>query len=128
MCFLIALTILKFMKDSTLIKISLIFALISIGTIAYLSDKLKINTIDIASINQGMIDMNVRVNGVVMNVMKSKTLQVLDISDPTGSIQVVVFDTNAKINKGAYLDVEGKISKYKNNLQINSDSINEVVK
>jgi len=54
-----------------------------------------------------------------------KTIQLLEVQDLTGKIEVVIFDSKPKISKGAFIEVEGKVSKYQNNIQINANTIKE---
>ena len=111
------------MKDKTLLKISLLMAIIGLLSMLYLSDKLELKPITIILISTNMLDQNIKIRGSITNAVNLKKIQILEVQDHTGKIEVVLFDENIKLKKGEYIEVEGKVSKYKNKLQINAELI-----
>ena len=109
------------MKDSTLLKISFMFAILGLLSMLYLSDKLEPKIIQISSINEGLLENNIKIQGAVISAKTLKSIQLLEVQDISGKIQIVMFDITPKIKKGSYIEVQGKVSKYKNNMQINAD-------
>ena len=114
------------MEDKQLLKLSLITAIIGLISMLYLADALQLKLTNVEEININMLEKNVKVKGTIVSVKTMKTIQLLELEDLTGKIQVVIFDVAPKIKRGSYLEIEGKVSKYENNLQINADSIKEV--
>lgn len=96
----------------------------------YFADVIEPRPVKIQEINRGMIDQDVSLEGVVQKVKKSSTSNTyfLELMDGTGKITVLIFDTTAQDleNKnlnisnlyGRRIRVMGKISEYKNQIEI----------
>ena len=87
------------MKDETLLKISFIMAVIGLISMGYLSDKLELKHITISSISADMLDQNIKIRGSITNAANMKTIQILEVQDYTGKIEVVLFDENSNLKK-----------------------------
>ena len=112
------------MKDSVLFKIALITSLSGIILLLFISEKVEIPLMEISSITQENIDRDVKIRGTISSFRETPGLLILNISDNTGSITVIAFKEDAIIiEKDTEAIIEGKVSKYKNQLEINAKKI-----
>lgn len=110
------------MEEKTLFKIAFSVSLIGIFILLFISEKTNIKSIQISSINPSMLDQQIKVNGKVEKITKTGLVSIIQLKDETSSIKVVAFE-NLTINKDDTLEVTGKITSYKNELEIDSDKI-----
>jgi len=109
------------MKESTLLKISLISSLIGVLLLLVVSTQLKVDEKLISEIDETNLDSQVRINGVVVDSQKRGTVTLINLAQ-LEEMQIVVF-TNITLNKGDYIEVTGKIGEYENQLQLVADKI-----
>lgn|SRR3989338_777792 len=110
------------MDDNKLMKFSFILALLGIAGIFILADKLDLKNSDINGINDKIIEKNIKIKGYVEIVKSNSVVQIVTIKDDTGVIDVILYG-KARIVKGSLIEVNGRVSKYENKLQVNADSI-----
>ena len=94
--------------DDKLLKIALVTSLIGlIGLIAF-TPTIEVKKVDIADINRGMIDEEVRIDGVITEVAQSssKTSYFLTINDGEAQIQLVIFESQVSEIQNRNLDIE----------------------
>jgi DNA/RNA endonuclease YhcR with UshA esterase domain len=94
--------------DDKLLKIALITSLIGlIGLIAF-TPTIEVKEVDIKDINRGMIDEEVKLDGVITDVAQSssKTSYFLTINDGEAQIQLVIFESQVAEIQSRNLDVE----------------------
>ena len=94
--------------DDKLLKIALVTSLIGlIGLIAF-TPTIEVKEVDIADINRGMIDEEVRIDGVITEVAQSssKTIYFLTINDGEAQIQLVIFESQVSEIQNRNLDIE----------------------
>jgi DNA/RNA endonuclease YhcR with UshA esterase domain len=94
--------------DDKLLKIALVTSLIGlIGLIAF-TPTIEVKEVDIADINRGMIDEEVRIDGVITEVAQSssKTSYFLTINDGEAQIQLVIFESQVSEIQNRNLDIE----------------------
>ena len=94
--------------DDKLLKIALITSLIGIiGLIAF-TTTIEVKEVDIKDINRGMIDEEVRVDGVISDVAqsKSKTSYFLTINDGEAQIQLIIFESQVAEIQSRNIDIE----------------------
>lgn len=116
--------------DDKLLKIALITSLIGIiGLIAF-TPTIEVKEVDIKDINRGMIDEEVRVDGVITDVAqsKSKTSYFLTINDGEAQIQLIIFESQVAEIQSRNLDIEdfrnhkvevvGTITQYKSDMEL----------
>ena len=116
--------------DDKLLKIALITSLIGIiGLIAF-TPTIEVKDVDIKYINRGMIDEEVRVDGVISDVAqsKSKTSYFLTINDGESQIQLIIFESQVADIQSRNLDIEdfkdrkveivGKITEYNSEMEL----------
>ena len=94
--------------DDKLLKIALITSLIGIiGLIAF-TPTIEVKEVDIKDIHRGMIDEEVRVDGVISDVAqsKSKTSYFLTINDGEAQIQLIIFESQVAEIQSRNIDIE----------------------
>lgn len=82
--------------------------------------------ISIKKINQKQIDNYVKINGTIINIEKITSeknyFSILRLKDSLGSIDIIDYkNSDLKLNQN--IEVVGKVSEYKNQLQIESKKI-----
>ena len=116
------------MKETTLLKIAFISSITGILIIFILADNLEIQVTKIANITEENMDEYIRVQGYVDSYYETTGLSILTIHDETGYIDVVMFkEENITIYTNSLLEIEGSISEYDGQLQINADSVKELI-
>jgi DNA/RNA endonuclease YhcR with UshA esterase domain len=94
--------------DDKLLKIALITSLIGIiGLIAF-TPTIEVKEVDIKDINRGMIDEEVRLDGVISDIAQSnsKTSYFLTINDGEAQIQLIIFESQVAEIQSRNLDIE----------------------
>ena len=94
--------------DDKLLKIALITSLVGIiGLIAF-TPTIEVKEVDINDINRGMIDEEVRLDGVISDIAqsKSKTSYFLTINDGEAQIQLIIFESQVAEIQSRNIDIE----------------------
>lgn len=94
--------------DDKLLKIALITSLIGIiGLIAF-TPTIEVKEVDIKDINRGMIDEEVKIDGVITDVAQSssKTSYFLTVNDGEAQIQLIIFESQVAEIQSRNLDIE----------------------
>ncbi|WP_298519616.1 OB-fold nucleic acid binding domain-containing protein [uncultured Methanobrevibacter sp.] len=116
--------------DEKLLKIALVTSLIGIIGLIIFTPTIEVKEIDIKDINRGMIDEEVKIDGVIHDISqsKSKSSYFLTINDGTGQMQLIIFKTQAAELQENHLDITdfknrkvevvGKITEYKSQLEL----------
>ena len=116
--------------DDKLLKIALVTSLIGLIGLIMFTPSIEVKEVKIEDINRGMIDEEVSINCVVSDVKSSKSGSnyFLTISDGTGQMPLVIFESqaaqmqtnNLDINdfKNKKVNVVGKITEYNNEMEI----------
>ena len=116
--------------DDKLLKIALVTSLIGLIGLIMFTPSIEVKEVKIEDINRGMIDEEVSINCVVSDVKSSKSGSnyFLTISDGTGQMPLVIFESQAaqmqtnnldiKDFKDKQVNVVGKITEYHNEMEI----------
>ena len=116
--------------DDKLLRIALVTSLIGIIGLIIFTPTIEVKKIDIEDINRGMIDEEVKIDGVIQDISQSssKSSYFLTVNDGTGQIPLIIFETQAAeiqsnsfdINdfKGRKVEVVGKITEYNSQLEL----------
>lgn len=116
--------------DDKLLKIALVTSLIGLIGLIIFTPSIEVKEVKIKDIDRGMIDEEVSINCVVSDVKSSKSgsSYFLTISDGTGQIPLVIFESQAaqmqtnnldiKDFKDKKVNVVGKITEYNNEMEI----------
>ncbi len=114
------------MKTRSLLKFSLITALIGIYLIIILANTLEPSIIKISDINENMVDEWVRIKGNVTNQKNIDGLTILTLYDGTAGIHVVMYKKIENFENSEVI-ILGKIIEYKGEIEVEINKI-QVVK
>lgn len=116
--------------DDKLLKIALVTSLIGIiGLIAF-TPTIEVKEVGIKDINRGMIDEEVRIEGVISDVAQSssKTSYFLTVNDGEAQIQLIIFESQVAEIQSKNLDIEdfknrrvdvvGKVTQYNSEMEL----------
>ena len=116
--------------DDKLLKIALVTSLIGLIGLIIFTPSIEVKEVKIKDIDRGMIDEEVSIDCVVSDVKSSKSgsSYFLTISDGTGQMPLVIFESQAaqmqtnnldiKDFKDKKVNVVGKITEYNNEMEI----------
>jgi len=112
------------MDEQTLFKLSLIISLTGLLLLMFISDSIEIKKYDIKDINNKLLEKTVKVSGIITRVTETPGLYIFDIRDKTGTITAIAFkDGFVNLTKNEQVEIEGKIVKYKEKLEIQVEQI-----
>ena len=104
-----------------LTKIALITFLIGLILLFFLSQNLEPRLIEIKDIKGSMMDKTVMIQGQVIKIKQTDTMDILTIDDQTDTISVLSPKLNISVNSS--LKIIGKVTEYKGILEIESEKI-----
>ncbi len=117
---------LKNMNEHTLLKISIISALIGIFILYIVSENIKIDDIDISKIKKEQIGSDVKIKGVVKSAFNGKKASIITITK-NEEMKIVIMNENNKKNislkEGDYIEVIGEINEYEGELEVMGERI-----
>ena len=98
--------------DDKLLKIALVTSLIGIIGLIIFTPTIEVKEVDIKDINQGMIDEEVKITGVITDVAQSssKTAYFLTINDGESQIPLIIFESQVGEIQSKNLDYDLKLS------------------
>lgn len=113
------------MNENSLLKISLVFSLIGILTIFYISETTTINLSEISDLSKEDLDNKVRIKGEIISIGDTPGLMIVNVKDLTDQMTIILFKDNSTINleRGKIIDITGTLTEYKNELEIIADQI-----
>ncbi|MBS3151442.1 OB-fold nucleic acid binding domain-containing protein [Candidatus Woesearchaeota archaeon] len=112
------------MQDRNLFKISLIMSTIGTFLILLLSEYSEVELTNIGDLNKNQLEMKVKVSGTVISARETPGLYILSIRDSTATIPIVIFKEDPlSIGRNAQIEVTGKLTEYKNELEIIAEII-----
>ena len=118
------------MEDHLIFKIALATSIFGLLGMVFFADQISPREIKIKEINRGMLDEDVSLDGVVQLVKKSSQSNTyfMDITDGTGKISVIIFDSNVQDLQKANISISGlnnrrvkvtgKVSEYQGKMEI----------
>lgn len=110
--------------ETTLLKIALITSIIGTLTLIIMSEKLQPQELKIIDINKSKLNQNVKTQGIITSIKQTKGLYILKIKDNTSEITVIIFkEQPLNLQKGINIEVQGLVTEYKNQIQIQASSI-----
>jgi DNA/RNA endonuclease YhcR with UshA esterase domain len=112
------------MNNQTLLKISLIISIAGILILLILLSTIKPTHIKIKNINENNLNQKITVTGNIQKIInyKESDFQIITINDSTGKIDILI-NNPLNITKNKTITIQGKVTEYKNNLQIQADKI-----
>ena len=124
--------------DDKLLRIALVTALIGIIGLIIFTPTIEVKEVSIKDINRGMIDEEVRLDGVISDIAqsKSKTSYFLTINDGEAQISLIIFENQVAEIQSRNMDIDdfknrkvqvvGTITEYNSDLELilsNGDSL-----
>lgn len=107
------------MQDPNLFKVSLIIASIGTFLILLLSEYSEVELTNIQDLNKEQLETRVRVEGIILSIRETPGLYLLKIKDSSGTIPLVIFKEDPlMLERGAQIEVIGKLTEYKNEFEI----------
>jgi len=110
------------MEEKTILRIALGTSLVGVLFLLLICNFLEIDLIKINEISEELIDENIKIKGKVTNVKETPKVLLFDLEDMTGKIKVIVFSEEA-IDLKPYVTVEGTVTEYKGELEVNAKRI-----
>ncbi len=114
----------------TNLKIFFVLSLISILILAFISQHIEPQKLNIADITEKNLNQNIRVEAKIISLknFENQSFQILNLKDETGIITATANSRNPfKLDLSKNYTILGKISEYNNTLQISIDKI-EILK
>ena len=107
------------MKESDLLKIALVCSLVGIFIILFIVQKYETPNYNIEDIDKSMLNERVSVKGQINRITETPGLYIINLEDSTGEIIVVVFkEDDLDIVEGDFIEIEGEVTEYKNDVEI----------
>lgn len=108
-----------------LLKYSILISILGVFVLYMISIYANQTKVDIGKINNDYLEKTVCVQGKIIKINNYKSSQSLTIEDNTGKINVYATKIT-KLKENQTIEVIGKISEYKNSLEITADKISEI--
>ncbi len=108
------------MEEKALLRAAVTCSLVGMVMLLLVTMKPAAATYAIGAIDDSLIEEKVRLVGMVEEVRAVKGILILNISDNTGSIKSVVFDTEdmSEVEEGMYFDVTGVVDEYHGQIEV----------
>ena len=106
-------------------KISLVVSIFGILLLLVLLNVSKPKLININQINQDMMNKPIRIQGKILDIKEYDSFKLITLEDYTGKINITIHQKYLKFNliKDSELIIEGVVSSYKKDLQINVNKL-----
>ena len=111
------------MEEKILLKVAIICSLLGILILFLVDETISLKESKIESIDESKLDQSVKVKGIVNNFRIIKSLKLFELKDETGKIKVISFDKDLELTNGALIEVEGRVTEYRNELEIEASKI-----
>jgi DNA/RNA endonuclease YhcR with UshA esterase domain len=108
-------------KDSTLLKTSLICSILGIIILYFLSANIEIEEMNISKINTIKLGADVKLTGEIKQIKQLEKLTIIDVKKDC-VVPVLLFD-NITLNVGDKIKVTGKLDEYKGKKEIIAETI-----
>ena len=108
------------MRDSILLKLSLIISILGILALFFISESIKIENVKVSDLEKHKED-TIKIQGIVEQVTKTESATFLKIKQPA-LVTVVVFEP-LDLSKGDIVEVTGKVDEYGNEYEVLADKI-----
>ena len=111
------------MQIERLTKIAIIMTIVSLITLYSISTNINLEEKQINKINNEDIESQLTINGKINRITELEDVYFLELQQ-ISKITIVVFkDEKINIEKDDYVEIEGKVDEYNNNLQIIANKI-----
>ena len=108
------------MREKTLLKIALVISLVGLSILYLISGNIQIKEKSIEKITFDSKDEMVKVRGIVSKIADTEKVTILEITQPTEIVVVVLKGNNdtTPIKEGNEVEIIGKVDDYNNKLEI----------
>ena len=114
------------MKETTLLKLSVIVSIIGIFSLLIIAETTSLEITKISEINKKDLETKVKIQGKILSIRETPGLYILTITDNTATIPIIVFkEDELELEKNKQFVVIGKLTEYKNELEIIAERIIE---
>ena len=112
------------MEEKTLFKIAIITSFIGLILMIVIAERIDVNDMKIKDVDKDLLGKNVRINGIIKNEKNLKEINLLNVSDDSGSITVVLSKGNGyDLKNGDNVKVTGFVKEYAGKLEIEADLV-----
>lgn len=114
-------------QEKKMIYCSLVCSLIGIGILLIMQKSGTSPTVKISEINDKLLNTDIVIKGTLTSLRETPSVTIAQVKDKSGTIDVVAFKSDTlEIKKGQTIEIEGKIKKYKENLQVEAKRIRKL--
>ena len=109
-------------------KIAISTSLIGMFIMIIMVEKIDFSESSIVSVNESLLEKNVKIKGIVEYKRELTNIAILGIKDDSGSIKVIAYKDEDKIQifKNDIVEITGFVKKYDNELEIEADLIKKL--
>jgi len=112
------------MDNTKLLNLSLIFSIVGLLTILFISEAISPKFYPISEINEKMIDQTISTLGKISLIKQTKNFTIFSLKDNNSKILVIVWKENQiHLKKNTEVKIIGKILKYGKDLEIEAIEI-----
>lgn len=112
------------MRENAILKIALIFSLIGLIALYFVSERIEVKEYTGRSINSN-IGYDVKLQGIVKNVKKTQNAALIDVEQKV-PLKVVVLKNDINLTAGETVEVIGEVQEYNGNEEIMANRIRVV--
>ena len=105
------------MDEKSLLKIALIGSLIGLFALYIVSEVVMIEEITLDRLDGIDYGRNVKVKGVVENVINAENVVIFEVMQPN-SVTVVLFESGVEVSEGDMVEVIGEIEEYEGKREV----------
>ncbi|NMJ77337.1 hypothetical protein GLU64_02920 [Nanohaloarchaea archaeon] len=109
------------MKNSRILIVASTFLLL-----LSVSSHEQIKETNIEDVQPQDIGEKVKIRGTIVSFNKYGSTTIMTLSDNTGSLKAVSFDSNKRFSTGQRVGAQGKVTMYKGKLEVVIDSVTRV--
>lgn len=115
------------MNQRIIFKSALCLSLAGMLLLFIYTENAQLKTTNISEIAKKHIDKYVKVQGQVTRVTDLPVILIFNLKDQTGEITIIIFkEEKINIKQNNFLQVEGKVTEYKGQLEIQAEKITRI--
>jgi RecJ-like exonuclease len=112
------------MNEKSLLIISLIFSLLGVLIILFVSENIEIPTYKISEITKENLEDTVKVTGTLSLIKETKNVYLFNLKDETSEIMVIAFKKERiDFKDDQRVTIIGKVIEYQDQLEIQAEEI-----
>ncbi len=112
----------KYMNESTLLKIAMIISSVGLVLLYLVSDEIEVSESSVEKINTGEVGEVVKVSGLIESVSVSDKVTFLSVKK-TDDVKVIVFDKLDYLEEGMFIEVVGEIEEYEGEREVIGNAV-----